>query len=145
MPENFVQFEGLELRTTGFVGIRATFKYDTEILKELQKTCDVTITIKATDSKGESRSVEVFGKRGTQKYDEETGEFQVALRVPSCVEEYTFSYEIRLMNFRGVEVKEYSLENATTSVYDLAKKLLDSNALISNDVRKLCNEIVDEK
>ena len=143
MPENFVTFEGFELRATGFVGIRASFKYDTAILEELQKTCDVTISIKATNANGESRSVEVYGKRGTQKYDAETGEFAVALRVPSCVDEYTFSYEVKLMNFRGTVTQEFSLENATTSVYDLATAALDT--AISGDLRKLCEEIAAEK
>ena len=146
MPKNFVTFEGFELRTTDFVGIRARFKFDKTILAELEKTCDVTITIKATNEAGQSRTVDVYGKKGTQKFDlgeedDQFATFAVALAVPSCTDSYTFSYVIRLMNFRGVETTEFSLSNATTSVYSLAETASKA-ASTSADVKKLCDEIL---
>ncbi|MBR2024871.1 MAG: hypothetical protein IKA02_03565, partial [Clostridia bacterium] len=62
IPENFVTFKGYSVRMTGYVGIRASFQIDFEILDELQKTCDVTVTIYAKNTTtGEVVSAQAYG------------------------------------------------------------------------------------
>ncbi len=144
VPDNLVSLVGYEIRMTNFVGLRAKFTYDTEALAVLQQTCDITITINVKDSNGNEKSVEVLGKRGTQKYDKATGEFAVVLKAP-CTEEFTFSYSIKLVNFRGTIEKDYTFDNMTpTSAKSVAQGILDSGIAIPADVKKLYQEIVAE-
>lgn len=145
IPEEFISFEGFEIRTTDFVGLRAKFSYDLEIIKELEKTCDVTITVNVTDSDGNTKAVEVYGKHGTRKYDKETGEFAVVVK-STCTEEYTFGYTVKLRNFRGTVEQSYDVNNAEAiSIYDIAYEALNSDAALPTDYENLYKEIVAEK
>lgn len=144
VPENFVSLVGYEIRMTDFVGLRAKFVYDAEMLATLQQTCDVTLTINIIDSKGNTKSVDIIGKNGTQKYNKETGEFAVVMKAP-CTEEFTFSYSIRLRNFRGIVEKDFTFDNSTpTSACTVAQSILDSGVTLTVDVKKLYQEIVAE-
>ena len=144
VPENFVSLVGYEIRMTDFVGLRAKFVYDAEMLATLQQTCDVTLTINIIDSKGNVKSVDIIGKNGTHKYNKETGEFAVVMKAP-CTEEFTFSYSIRLRNFRGIVEKDFTFDNSTpTSACTVAQSILDSGATLTVDVKKLYQEIVAE-
>ena len=144
IPEEFISFNGFEIRTTDFVGLRAKFTYDTEIYAELQKTCDITITVHITDANGNTKSIEVAGKRGTNNYDKETGEFSVVIKAPSCLDEYTFSYSVKLSNFRGTAEQSYELDNATASVYSVADAILQSGETIPTALKNFYEEIVAE-
>ncbi len=144
-PENLVSFRGYEIRMTDFVGLRLKLAYDTEALAVLQQTCDVTITVNVTDSNGNVKSVEVMGKRGTQKYDNETGEFAVVVKAP-CTEEFTFSYTVKLVNFRGTVSQTYDINDGdSVSIYDIAEAILGSGETLPAGIKKLYEEIVAEK
>ncbi|MBQ3588877.1 MAG: hypothetical protein II980_00330, partial [Clostridia bacterium] len=146
IPEGFVSFKGYEIRMTGFVGLRVKFAYDIEALNVLTQTCDVTITVNVTDSEGNVKSVEVMGKKGTQNYNKETGEFAVVVKAPTCLDEYSFSYTIKLVNFRGTVSETYDVnEGATTSIYDVAEAILNSGETLPAGIKKLYQEIVAEK
>ena len=146
VPEDFISFEGYELRMTDFVGVRAKFTYDKAILEELQKTCDITITVNVTDSEGETKSVVVYGKKGTQKYDEDTGEFAVVIKAPTCLDEYTFSYDVTLRNFRGTVSNNYTVDGGKkVSAYSVAKNILETQTGIPTAIKALYQEIVAEK
>ena len=130
---------------TDFVGLRAKFTYDIAILEELQNTCDVTITVNITDKNGNTKSVEILGKNGTKKYDKETGEFSVVVK-SSCTDEFTFSYSVKLRNFRGTVTQDFEVNGgAATSVYDIAQQILDAGITVPADVKKLYQEIVAER
>lgn len=145
IPEGFIKFNGFEVRMTDFVGLRAKFTYDIAILEELQNTCDVTITVNITDKNGNTKSVEILGKNGTKKYDKETGEFSVVVK-SSCTDEFTFSYSVKLRNFRGTVTQDFEVNGgAATSVYDIAQQILDAGITVPADVKKLYQEIVAER
>jgi hypothetical protein len=146
IPQNFVSFVGYEIRMTNFVGLRAKFVYDAEVLAVLQQTCDVTITVNVMDANGNVKSVDIFGKRGTQNYDAETGEFAVAVKSASCTDEFSFSYTVKLTNFRGSTSETYDVNGGDkVSVYDVAAVLLNSGEVLPAGIKKLYEEIIAEK
>ncbi len=152
IPEAFVTFKGYSIRMTDYVGIRASFQFDQDILDELEKTCDVTITIYAKNVKtGKVVSAEAYGKSvyysGTKKYNE-NNEFSAVAKVTDCNAEYEFSYEIKLVNFRGTEIKTvavpgYANGKTTTTVKEIAKDAIKAST-IKSDVKKFLEEIIAE-
>lgn len=152
IPENFVTFKGYSIRMTNYVGLRASFQFDQEILEELQKTCDVTITIYAKNTgTGEVVSAQAYGKQvyysGTEKFNE-NNEFSAVAKVSDCNAEYEFSYEIKLVNFRGTEVKTvvvpgYTNGKTTTTLKEVAKDAINAST-IKSDVKALLQEIIAE-
>lgn len=152
IPENFVTFKGYSVRFTGYVGLRASFQFDEEILKELQKTCDVTITIYAKNMEtGDVVSAQAYGKKvhysNTEKFNE-NNEFSAVAKVAGCNVEYEFSYEIKLVNMRGTETKTvvvpgYTNGKTTTTVKEVAKDAINAPT-IKADVKALLQEIIAE-
>ncbi len=153
VPENFVTFLGYSIRMTDYVGLRASFKFDREILNTLEETCDVTITIYAKDvSSGKVVSAQAYGRdvyySGTEKFNENC-EFSAVAKVSGCKTEYEFSYEITLSNFRGTESKTvnvpgYAEGKTTTSVSEIANVMLNDDSLAA-DVKKFLKEVKNEK
>ena len=152
IPENFVTFKGYSIRMTNYVGIRASFQFDQEILDTLEETCDVTITIYAKNvSTGKVVSAQAYGKSvhysGTEKFNE-NNEFSAVAKVTDCSAEYEFSYEIKLINFRGTETKTvtvpgYTNGKTTTNVKEIAAVMVKDNSLRS-DIKKFLNEVIGE-
>jgi hypothetical protein len=152
IPENFITFKGYSIRMTNYVGLRASFQFDQAILEELQKTCDVTITIYAKDlSTGKVVSAQAYGKQvyysGTEKFNE-NNEFSAVAKISDCKAEYEFSYEIKLVNFRGTEVKTvvvpgYTNGKTTTTLKEVAKDAINAPT-IKSDVKALLQEIIAE-
>ena len=152
IPEGFVTFQGYSIRMTDYVGIRASFKFDQAILEELQKTCDVTITIYAKNvSTGKVVSAEAYGKKlyysNAEKFNE-NNEFSAVAKVTDCNAEYEFSYEVKLINFRGTEIKTtvvpgYTNGKGTTTVKEIAKDAIKATT-IKSDVKKFLEEVIAE-
>ena len=152
IPEELITFQGYSIRMTNYVGIRASFKFDKDALEELQKTCDVTITILAKNlSTGKVVSAEAYGK--TLYYSNgfkhnENNEFSAVAKVTDCNSEYEFSYQIKLVNLRGTEIKTvvvpgYTSGKTTTTVKEIAKDAIKAST-IKADVKKLYEEIIAE-
>lgn len=152
VPENFVTFQGYSIRMTDYVGIRASFKFDQAILDELEKTCDVTITIYAKNvASGKVVSAQAYGKKvhysNTEKFNE-NNEFSAVAKVTDCKAEYEFSYEIKLVNFRGTEivtvaVPGYTNGKTTTTVKEIASDAIKATT-INSDVKKFLEEVIAE-
>ena len=152
IPENFITFRGYSIRMTDYVGIRASFQFDQAILEELEKTCDVTITIYAKDvATGKVVSAQAYGKQvyysNTKKYNE-NNEFSAVAKVTDCKAEYEFSYEVKLVNFRGTEIKTvvvpgYTNGKTTTNVKELANDAIKAST-INSDVKKFLQEVIAE-
>ena len=152
IPENFVTFKGYSIRMTGYTGLRASFQFDQEILDELEKTCDVTITIYAKNvATGDVVSAQAYGKQvyysKTEKFNE-NNEFSAVAKVTDCNAEYEFSYEIKLVNMRGTEIKTvavpgYTNGKTTTTVKEIAKDAIKASS-IKSDVKAFLEEIIAE-
>ena len=153
IPKEFVTFLGYDLRMTGYLGIRANFKFDRDILNELERTCDVTITVKATNLiTGKVLSAQAYGKQvhysGQEKFNE-NDEFSAVAKVANCSSEFKFTYEVKLVNFRGTEIVEYDVPPMTTgedgvTVKEIAADILTNSKTIRESVKKFLEEIIAE-
>ncbi len=153
IPENFVTFTGYSIRMTDYVGIRASFKFDQEILETLEQTCDVTITIKAKNlTTGKTVSAQAYGKQvhysGEEKFNE-NNEFSAVARVANCSSEFAFSYEVKLVNFRGTEIKEYDVPvlvsgKSGVTAKDVASNILANSKDIKENTKKFLEELIAE-
>ena len=152
IPENFVTLKGYSIRMTGYAGIRAHYQFNQEILDELEKTCDVTITAYAKNTKtGEVVTAQIYGKQvyysKTQKYNE-NNEFAAVAKIDSCTTEYEFGYEIKLVNFRGTVVETYAVDGftsgkKTTNAKEIATELSKAST-IKADVLAFYKEMMAE-
>ena len=97
---------------------------------------------------GKVVSAQIYGKQvyysNTQKYNE-NDEFSAVVKVDNCNTEYEFSYEVKLVNFRGTEVKTvvvpgYKNGKTTTTVKEVAKDALNASS-IKADVKAFLEEI----
>lgn len=150
LSKEFLTFIGYSIRTTDFAGIRLTYKFDVEMLAEIEYECDVRIITEVTNSAGVTKSVESYGKYSKDIYSE-NGEFSVVINPSSYYEEFEISTKVRLMNFRGVDLVEFDLgalstdSNGKISLCEVAEYVLSSDADLGTNEKKFYEEIVAGK
>ena len=78
--------------------------------------CDIRVITTIKDANGREAVVESYGKYATNECDIYTGEFTVTLYPKTSNDEFEISTAIRLMNFRGIVYKYYSMGDYGTSI-----------------------------
>ena len=150
LSDDFLTFVGYSIRTTGYAGIRLTYKIDMEKLAEIEYECDVRIITYVTNAAGVTKSVESYGKYSEDRYAE-TGEFSVVIKPSSYYDEYEVQTVVRLMNFRGTEYVDFDLgalstdTNGKISLCEVAESVLASGTTLGTNEKKFYEEIVAGK
>lgn len=150
LSKEFLTFIGYSIRTTDFAGIRLTYKFDMEMLAEIEYECDVRIITEVTNSAGVTKTVESYGKYSKDIYSKD-GEFSVVINPSSYYEEYEINTKVRLMNFRGVDLVEFDLgelstdSNGKISLCEVAEYVLSTGADLGTNEKKFYEEIVAGK
>ncbi len=150
LSKEFLSFIGYSVRTTGYAGIRLTYKIDMEMLAEIEYECDVRIITYVTNKDGETKSVESYGKYSHDRYSED-GEFSVVIKPSTYYDEYEVKTVVRLMNFRGVEYVDFDLgalatdTNGKISLCEVAENVLATSSNLGNNEKAFYESIVAGK
>lgn len=155
VTKELVKFKGYGLRLTDFAGIRLNYQLNIENNKELlnllEYECDIRIITYVTNSKGETKTVESYGKYSLNNYDVTTGDFSVVIKPESLYEEYEIRTVVRLMNFRGVEIIECPMtklegdSNGKISFCEIAQSMLNSSSVTEATIKNYLEEVVKNK
>ena len=153
IPNNILTFTGYSIRLTDYIGIRASFKLNREAIAVLEETCDVTIIVNATNIRTkENVSAVVYGKQlyysNEEKFNE-NDEFAAVAKITNCNSEYEFSYDVKLKNFRGTEIKNFKVPayvstKTSVCIKDIIPNVMNSSS-IRPEVRKLLQEMLDDQ
>lgn len=150
LSSEFLSFVGYSVRTTGYAGIRLTYKIDMEMLAEIEYECDVRIITYVTNKDGETKSVESYGKYSQDRYSDD-GEFSVVIKPSSYYDEYEVKTVVRLMNFRGVEYVDFDLgelatdDNGKISLCEVAENVLATAKYLGDKEKEFYEKIVAGK
>ncbi|MBO5338084.1 MAG: hypothetical protein J6A96_00110 [Clostridia bacterium] len=151
LAEDFVTFVDYSVRTTGFAGIRITYRIDLEKLAEIEYECDVRIITTVKNADGVEKTIESYGKYSNDLYDAETGEFSVVIKPSTYYDEYEVTTKVRFMNFRGIEYYDVELGTLSTdsnnkiSLCEVAEYVLATNGSLGNNEKAFYEEIVAGK
>ena len=151
LENGFVTFVDYSVRTTGFAGIRVTYKIDMELLAEIEYECDVRIITTVKNAEGVEKTVESYGKYSEDLYNAETGEFSVVIKPSSYYDEYEISTKVRLMNFRGVEYYDVELgsistdSNGAISLCEVAEYVLATDNALGDAEKAFYEQVVAGK
>ena len=150
LSKDFLTFVGYSVRTTGYAGIRLTYKIDMEMLAEIEYECDVRIITYVTDKNGVTKTVEPYGKYSYDRYSDD-GEFSVVIKPSNYYDEYEIKTVVRLMNFRGVEYVDFDLgalatdTNGKISLCEVAENVLATSTNLGTKEKAFYESIVAGK
>lgn len=150
LSKDFLSFIGYSVRTTDYAGIRLTYKINMEMLAEIEYECDVRIITYVTNEKGETKTVEPYGKYSYDRYSKD-GEFSVVIKPSTYYDEYEIKTVVRLMNFRGVEYVDFDLgalstdSNGKISLCEVAEYVLATSSSLGNKEKAFYESIVAGK
>ncbi|MBQ4108816.1 MAG: hypothetical protein IJC80_05400 [Clostridia bacterium] len=150
LSSEFLSFVGYSVRTTGYAGIRLTYKIDMEMLAEIEYECDVRIITYVTNKDGVTKSVESYGKYSQDRYSDD-GEFSVVIKPSSYYDEYEVKTVVRLMNFRGIEYVDFDLgelatdDNGKISLCEVAENVLATSKYLGDKEKEFYESIVAGK
>ena len=150
LSKDFLTFVGYSVRTTGYAGIRLTYKIDMEMLAEIEYECDVRIITYVTDKNGVTKTVEPYGKYSYDRYSDD-GEFSVVIKPSNYYDEYEVKTVVRLMNFRGVEYVDFDLgalatdTNGKISLCEVAENVLATSTNLGTKEKAFYESIVAGK
>lgn len=150
LSKDFLSFIGYSVRTTDYAGIRLTYKINMEMLAEIEYECDVRVITYVTNEKGETKTVEPYGKYSYDRYSKD-GEFSVVIKPSTYYDEYEVKTVVRLMNFRGVEYVDFDLgalstdSNGKISLCEVAEYVLATSSSLGNKEKAFYESIVAGK
>ena len=99
-----VRLNGFTLRTTDFEGIRATFTVNKDLLNEFIPNHSVRIWVIATNSKGETSEIQVYGA-GAKNLIDNNGKFSVVVKdVANAKETIKFTLKISVKDANGENI-----------------------------------------